>query len=486
MSKYQEEIYSLFEEIEDKIARKKRNQQGSETYKSYTRQSCNFVFPLMDQGMSGETRPRPNQFKVTTKDAQNLEKGKNNSLNKDKESSTYYNMQNYVEATTKFVAKFEEYLNERAEKDRKDGYTLMDDIKKLGDGDFNEYTKSTSKKSRVFEALYNCSAKMLAIMVNMMKSKGPILLYSNYVLMEGLQIFKTYLGQLGFSPYVDNYKGKDGYRYMEYHGGIDKKERAENVDIFNNIENKHGKICKIIMISPAGAEGISLYNVRQVHIMEPYWHEVRIEQMIGRAIRLCSHKALPMDERHVDVFRYKSVRDSNIKKKWTTDEYIEDLARGKDGLTRSFLDAIKEVSIDCGLNKAHNKLQQEFRCFQFEEPALFEPQIGPAYKDDIYDDLKLDNGSNSSKAVTKRIKVIKISAVQQLTEPDDDGKAEYSKPDNYWYHPDSNVVYDYDLQFALGKVGLDDDNLPMKLDKDTFIITQTIPIPRIIDADKKK
>lgn len=486
MSKYQEEIYSLFEEIEDKIARKKRNQQGSETYKSYTRQSCNFVFPLMDQGMSGETRPRPNQFKVTTKDAQNLEKGKNNSLNKDKESSTYYNMQNYVEATTKFVAKFEEYLNERAEKDRKDGYTLIDDIKKLGDGDFNEYTKSTSKKSRVFEALYNCSAKMLAIMVNMMKSKGPVLLYSNYVLMEGLQIFKTYLGQLGFSQYVDNYKGKDGHRYMEYHGGIDKKERAENVDIFNNIENKHGKICKIIMISPAGAEGISLYNVRQVHIMEPYWHEVRIEQMIGRAIRLCSHKALPMAERHVDVFRYKSVRDSSIKKKWTTDEYIEDLARGKDGLTRSFLDAIKEVSIDCGLNKAHNKLQQEFRCFQFEEPALFEPQIGPAYKDDIYDDLKLDNGSNSSKAVTKRIKVIKISAVQQLTEPDDDGKAEYSKPDNYWYHPDSNVVYDYDLQFALGKVGLDDDNLPMKLDKDTFVITQTIPIPRIIDADKKK
>ena len=35
-----------------------------------------------------------------------------------------------------------------------------------------------------------------------------------------------------------------------------------------------------MMISPAGAEGINLNNVRQVHILEPYWNEVRIEQKI--------------------------------------------------------------------------------------------------------------------------------------------------------------------------------------------------------------
>ena len=67
-----------------------------------------------------------------------------------------------------------------------------------------------------------------------------------------------------------------------------------------------------MLISPAGTEGLSLKNVRQVHIMEPYWNEVRITQMIGRGVRQCSHKDLPMEERHVDIYRYKSV----LPEKW--------------------------------------------------------------------------------------------------------------------------------------------------------------------------
>lgn len=483
MSEYQEDLYSFFEEKEDKIARKSRGKGIGETYKSYTRQSCNFTFPLMDQGMSGESRPRPNQFKVSAKDAQDLEKGKSKSLNKDKESESYYNMQNYVQATEKFVVKFDEYLLERAEEDKLNKYTIFDDIKKLSSTNFNDYAQSDSKKSKLFDAMYNCSGKMLAMIINILKSPGPVLVYSNYVLMEGLQIFKIYLKHVGFTPYKDNYTGTDGFRFIEYHGAIDKKERRENIDIFNNVENIRGKLCKIIMISPAGSEGISLMNTRQVHIMEPYWHEVRIEQMIGRAIRMCSHKLLPKEDRNVEVFRYKSVR-KNSSKKWTSDQFIEDLARGKDGLLRSFLDAVKEVAIDCQLNKNHNKLEQEYRCFQFEEQSLFESQIGPAFKDDIYDDLKLDNGSNSQRSETVRIKVIKINAVQQLTREDDDGNAKYSEPEKYWYNADSHVVYDYDLHYALGKVGLDDDNLPMKLNNDTYIITKMIPIPRVIDDSK--
>ena len=56
------------------------------------------------------------------------------------------------------------------------------------------------------------------------------------------------------------------------------------------------------MITASGAEGISLKNVRYVHITEPYWHPVRIEQVIGRARRICSHKNLPEQYRTVEVF----------------------------------------------------------------------------------------------------------------------------------------------------------------------------------------
>ena len=68
--------------------------------------------------------------------------------------------------------------------------------------------------------------------------------------------------------------------------------------------NVMGEVIKVLMISSSGAEGINLKNVRFVHITEPYWHPVRIEQVIGRARRICSHEALPEDLRNIEVFYY--------------------------------------------------------------------------------------------------------------------------------------------------------------------------------------
>ena len=58
------------------------------------------------------------------------------------------------------------------------------------------------------------------------------------------------------------------------------------------------------MITASGAEGINLRNTRFVHIMEPYWHNVRLEQVVGRARRICSHQELPQEKRNVKVFLY--------------------------------------------------------------------------------------------------------------------------------------------------------------------------------------
>ena len=68
--------------------------------------------------------------------------------------------------------------------------------------------------------------------------------------------------------------------------------------------NIMGELIKIFMITASGAEGISLKNVRYVHITEPYWHPVRMQQVIGRARRICSHQDLPVELRTVDVFLY--------------------------------------------------------------------------------------------------------------------------------------------------------------------------------------
>ena len=470
MAKYQDEIYEYFEQLEDSIS--KKSKQRSQTYMAYTRQSCNFVFPSMAQGLTGENRPRPRNFKISDK----LDKGE---LDIDKKDEQYYDVSDYLNQVNKFITTFDSYLSTRMFNDKDKKYTIIDDIKKIRETynhNVTEFYNKEIQKSTLFEALYMCSAKFLTAIINILRSSGPVLVYSNYVLMEGLEIFKMYLKYFGFSSFKDMNTGTPGFRYIEYHGGIDKEQRFRNVEQFNVIENKDGSVVKIIMISPAGAEGLSLRNTRQVHIIEPYWHEVRIKQMVGRAIRLCSHRDLPKAERHVEVFRYKSVR-SVPNKKITTDQLIESIARSKEGLLQSFEDAIKEAAIDCELYKAHNLLTNDYKCFKFDEKLLFDEQIGPAYKEDLHDDFKMDIGSNSINSKTMRIKVIKIKAVKILSKEDNNIK--YSQEQIYWYNPETNVVYDFDLKYPIGKVGIAYDNIPLKLTSDVYIIDKTIPIPHI-------
>lgn len=474
MSKYQKEVYSFYEDIEETVAKKaKVRGKMSQTYKSYTRQSCNFVFPFIDQKINGEARPRPGKFRISEKQSDKVLENRTAKLDLEKDKKESVNK--YVQAMNKFTTSFNNFLKERAEQDKKKGLTMdkyIELYKKL-DGDFDKFREQ--KLSNLLEGMIMCSAKITNMCMNILISPGPVLVYSNYVLMEGLEIIKIYLKNMGFDSFVNNPKQHKGW--AEYHGGIEMSERRKAIQMFNKNDNIRGEKIKIMMISPAGAEGISLYNVRQVHLLEPYWHEVRMSQMIGRAVRQCSHKALPLKDRHVDVFRYKSIRGEN--EKWTTDQYIESLARKKDGLIQSFLNTLKEVAIDCVLNKNHNKLAGDFKCFQFDEPSLFDKNIGPAYKEDIFDDLKNNNGLNSSKSYVVKIKAFKIKAVKKLSDSEENVK--YSKPEFYWFYDKSGVVYDYDLKYPIGKIEYDESNIPKRLDKETYIIDKLIPIPMISD-----
>jgi len=427
---------------------------GPKLYKSYTRQACNFVFPHISQRINGESRPRPGSFRISEREALNIVEGREK-LKVQKGTEKVMNVAKYQKVLASFISGFDNYLSKIDNKDRSNKYTIINDLKvfksKYG-ADFSKFHKKEKKKSGLYEAMYKSSGKMTNIIFNIMNSPGPVLVYSNYVLMEGLSIFKMYLKYFGFYNFMNEkkiIKGKIGF--VEFHGGIsDRTERYRGMAAFNKSENKYGEYIKIILISPAGSEGLNLKNVRQVHIMEPYWNEVRIEQIIARAVRYCSHVDLKMDDRHVDVYRYKSVRRKDGAK-WTTDQIIEDLARSKDSLIQSFLEALKEVAVDCELNKTHNMMGQKYKCFKFNEPSLFDKYVGPSYKADIYDDMRIDNGLNSTNSMVLRVKVRKVKAVMQTSKPEEEVKT-YSKPKYYWFRDESNVVYDKDLHYAVGKV----------------------------------
>ena len=478
MDNYHQEVYEHYESIEEQLEKKNRMKKSStKVYKSYTRQASNFVFPIINQQITGDNRPRPSKFRLSQEESEQILQGLSNDVIQRKKNTDTTKLQTdiilYVETIKKFVSSFETFLIQKNKHDLEQNHTLEDDInifKTEYKFKFKEFMEKHINKSSLLKAMYACSCKMTAILFYSLRSQGPILVYSNYVKMEGLEIFKIYLHMIGFGLYGRE-QSKPFHSYTEYHGEIETDTRTQNLLNFNQPANIDGSIIRIILISPAGSEGISLMNVRQVHVMEPYWNEVRIEQLIGRAVRQCSHKALPMEQRKVDIYRYLAVRSesSNKKDKDTTDQDIYTLAKAKSSLIDTFLSTLKEIAVDCELFKNHNMIDNPYKCFKFNEKSYFEGYIGPSYKEDIYYDKKIDNGLNSVNSDIKKIKVIKIKAVFKINN-------EYSDIDNYWYNPDTGIVYDIDLDFPIGKVYFEN-GMANKLNKDTYIIDQQIEIP---------
>ena len=487
MEPYYEEIYNFYEAIEEKAMRQtlKYNKgkvgERMSTYASYTRQSCNFIFPNISQKINGEKRPRPSHFKISDKEANIIDEGKNEK-EKNKTIKQNVNVLEYAKTIRIFVNSFISYLKEMSHKDTTN--TLINDVKSYlnkYNGDFHKFYNSEDKKSNLFISMYKCSPKYIRLIFNILKTPGTVMIYSNYVIMEGLELLKIYLNFFKFididkDDKFDKHKldptinlEKDNLRFCEFHGGINKETRKINKHIFNMSENAYGKYCKIIMISPAGTEGINLNNVRQVHILEPYWNEVRIEQVIGRALRYCQHKDLPLNERIVDVYRYKMIRKN---KKQTTDELMEDISRKKNNLLLSFIEAVKEAAVDCELFKHHNMMGSKYRCFKFNEDSLFDKVIGPAYQQKIEFDIKTNNGLNSIDSKVNRIKVRKVKCVKKLE------SGNLSDDNFYWLNDKTGIVYDIDLHYPVGKLEQDENNNFILLDNNIYIIQQLINIPK--------
>lgn len=484
MSEYQYNVYRVFENMENEIQKRARRYgKQSQLYRTYTRQACNFVFPYVNTNVNGELRPRPGKFRVSEKMADSLEKGKLNEITTNEKEREY--LKNYLKALDYFIIETEKYFQRIHEDDVKIGRTIFDDLEDFSEGfdnvykmKFKKYYLSEMPKSNLFHEMYKCSPKMIAIAFMTYVSPGKVMVYSNYVVIEGIDMMKIYYRLVGFNDFSI---AKENMGYCEYHGRIDPNERIRIKNMFNNKDNIYGEKCKVILLSPSATEGIQLLDIRQEHIMEPYWTEVRIQQVIGRGIRQCSHKDLPMEERVVDIYRYKVIKpaelDVNDTVRITTDEYIENQAKAKANLNESFLSAMKEAAVDCELFEAHNMMTQSYHCFKFPEESLFGPNVGPAYKEDIKDDVKYDSGLYAKNSKVERIKVIKIIAVR-ITGKDADGNDMYSEPDKYWYYPKTGMVYDYETHYPVGRIEMVN-GLPNKLDKNTYVMSTTINIPNL-------
>lgn len=230
------------------------------------------------------------------------------------------------------------------------------DKKTLADIDFSK------------ENLAVMSPKMLKLMTLATHSKGLGLIYSNYEGAYGIGALEEALKQNSFEKFKANSsditKLDKKLRFTVWSGATSPEERRHILKVFNHPQNENGEYIKFICITSAGREGISLRGVRHVHIMEPWWNMGRIKQVIGRAVRICSHAHLPKSEQVVDIYNYFSVNPN----KSTSGLELLDIQVSRSALRKQkreneMLTEMKKASFDCSLNKAQTMIDD---CINFQ------------------------------------------------------------------------------------------------------------------------
>jgi hypothetical protein len=114
--------------------------------------------------------------------------------------------------------------------------------------------------------------------------------------------------------------------------------------------NAHGNKIKVIVGSQVAGEGLDLKAIREIHILEGWFHLSKEEQIVGRGIRYCSHSGLPMSERNCTINLYVNVFPPAINKE-TIDQNSYRTAMGKAVRVGHVSRALKQGAADCNLNR---------------------------------------------------------------------------------------------------------------------------------------
>ena len=258
---------------------------------------------------------------------------------------------------------------------------------------FNDKTKKYFIKSNIksittdfLENIDKYSIKLHSLIQNITTQKlfGKIFIYSSYVdpNMGGGKLIALLLEYLGYqrkvyhknSLQINNYfddstiERKNKY-YIRLDGQTPDSERNFYIDQYNNINNIDGDQIQIIIGSTNLFEGVSLLNLREIHILEPWYNKSRYEQIIGRGYRQCSHKNLPFEKRNITIFNYVSILNFDNLSKMSSEQYSMLIDENSNidvrkiqlaNLKQDNIDKIEKLlkinSIDCLLNKNINNI----------------------------------------------------------------------------------------------------------------------------------
>jgi hypothetical protein len=255
----------------------------------------------------------------------------------------------------------------------------------VSDYKFDMFSTSPALIKKVNKDLENYSIKYHILFKNILPFKTGIDFIYSFYKSTGVRIIELLLeergyisinrlaekypevenGQIMYDKYLKNNSKNDYKRIIVFDGDIDIRVRKIIYDLANLPENTDGKIVRIIIGTQVIAEGVSFKAIRRVSLMETNWSIAQAKQIIGRAVRLCSHNNLKHKERTVAIYQYicqipKKARELKLSSVaedggLSSDEIINKSAKAREELSSQFLNAIKEVAVDCQILQVYNK-----------------------------------------------------------------------------------------------------------------------------------
>lgn len=241
------------------------------------------------------------------------------------------------------------------------------------------------------------------------KLPGIAFIYSNLVKAGGVELFAEVLIQNGYLEYQENSKNYDikdetidyktGKTFIEFKknnksndfkpatfiivtgsvddAGEDVPEIKQKIikEIYNSVENIDGKLIKLCLGSKVMNESVTLENVKEIHILDVHFNLGKVEQVIGRGIRMCKHhKSIHDNNRFpkVKVYRYvvsipfigKKTKENKKNSILSSDEILYQKAELKYLLVKDIEHALREVAVDCPLLFSNNVFPEEIEQYK--------------------------------------------------------------------------------------------------------------------------
>ena len=278
-----------------------------------------------------------------------------------------------------------------------EGDDILDRIRQGGfDNTFEKEKRGSTVQYRtndpswlLEERLPSASAKAAVLLRRLRGCKGVAFVYSRFVASGALTIALAleangYTNAMGNLLANGSQKGRQCAlcnRFEKGHGAVASDEavaahafkaakyvlltgsedispdNAKAINAARSSKNINGEEVKVIIGSQIAGEGLDLRYVREVFVFDSWYHLNKLEQIIGRGIRNCSHAALPDEKKNCTVSllvnSYAAAGTAGTAGTTTEsiDMYSYRTALRKAMTVGNVTRTLKENAMDCSLNR---------------------------------------------------------------------------------------------------------------------------------------